>query len=107
MLEVGEYFRQMPSMIRPEGTEGLHAVCQFVVTGNSGGEYHVVIDDGNVEALPGSADAPNITLTIRDEDFFDVVEGRIDSATALLSGKLRLQGDVAMAMRLQSLLNFG
>jgi putative sterol carrier protein len=37
-------------------------------------------------------------------DFADLVEGRLDGVTAFMGGKLKVKGDVTLAMRLQSLL---
>jgi putative sterol carrier protein len=38
-------------------------------------------------------------------DFMDLVEGRLDGVMAFMKGKLKVKGDMMLAMRLQSLLS--
>jgi putative sterol carrier protein len=37
-------------------------------------------------------------------DFADMVEGRLDGIAAFMGGKLKVKGDMMLAMQLQSLL---
>ncbi len=44
------------------------------------------------------------TLTLAIDDLVALAKGRLDPATAMMRGKLKLKGDASVAMRLQPLL---
>jgi putative sterol carrier protein len=45
------------------------------------------------------------TLQISMDDFVAMTKGELDGTTAFMMGKLKIQGDMGIAMRLQSVLN--
>lgn len=88
----------------PDKAAGLDATFQFSLSGDNGGEYYVVFTDGAGAFNEGKADNPDITILMADTDFMDLVEGRLDGMSAFMSGKLKVEGDISLAMRLQTLL---
>ncbi|MGC9053156.1 MAG: SCP2 sterol-binding domain-containing protein [Candidatus Hydrogenedens sp.] len=40
-------------------------------------------------------------------DFLDLVAGKLNGQTAFLTGKLKIQGDMTLALKLQSVFNLG
>ncbi|MCL4692852.1 MAG: SCP2 sterol-binding domain-containing protein, partial [Candidatus Hydrogenedentes bacterium] len=50
---------------------------------------------------------PSITLTASDEDWMKIVSGQLSGQTAFLTGKLKIKGDVSLAMKLQSVFAVG
>jgi putative sterol carrier protein len=81
-----------------------NAAYQFDLTGDSGGQYHIVFGDGRGEAGSGAVDNPNITITMAANDMVDMVSGKLDPTMAFMSGKLKVKGDMGLAMKLQTLL---
>ena len=45
------------------------------------------------------------TIVVSQPDFEDLARGRLDPALALMRGKLKVKGDMAVAMKLQPLLS--
>jgi putative sterol carrier protein len=78
-------------------------VIQYDLTGEGGGQYHSKIKDGTATITPGAAASPNMTLTMGAQDFVDMTSGKLDGMSAFMSGKLRISGDMGLAMKLQSL----
>ena len=70
------------------------------------GEHKILIDgsgSGNqVSEEDGDADC---TLSLSEEDFFKLIQGDLNPMGAVMSGKLKIDGDMGVAMKLQSLLN--
>ncbi len=83
---------------------GLKAVFQFEITGADPGNYSVTVGDGSAKVNEGISDSPNVTITMASNDFVDMVEGRLDSMAAFMGGKLKVKGDMMLAMQLQTLL---
>lgn len=64
-------------------------------------------DDGQIfasgtEALPNDEDA-DCTITLAKDDFIALAKGELDPMGAFMSGKLKVAGDMSVAMGLQSL----
>lgn len=107
MSEIAGFFEKMPGSVDKSKIAGMNATYQFKITGDNGGDWSVSIADGNVTVANATAESPNITLTISDENFTNLVQGKLNGQTAFLTGKLKIQGDMTLAMKLQSLFSLG
>lgn len=101
-----EIFAEMQKRMdaNPGNLGEIKAVFQFEITGADSGNYSVAVGDGSAKVSEGAADSPNVTVTMASNDFADMVEGRLDSMAAFMGGKLKVKGDMMLAMQLQSLL---
>jgi putative sterol carrier protein len=79
-------------------------VFQFDISGADPGIYSIAIADGKAAVSEGTSASSNITITMASNDFADMVEGKLDGITAFMGGKLKVKGDMMLAMQLQSLL---
>ena len=70
------------------------------LTGEEGGKWIVTIADGKCLVEPGETENPTMILTADAHDYKDVVTGRQDAMQAFMKGKLRLSGDLGLAMKL-------
>ncbi|HOV32558.1 MAG TPA: SCP2 sterol-binding domain-containing protein [Candidatus Hydrogenedens sp.] len=107
MSQIAEFFNQVSSKVDPAKVKGMNVTYQFVITGDDGGEWAVTINDGQISVTQGKAEKTNITLTISASDFLDLVAGKLNGQTAFLTGKLKIQGDMTLALKLQSVFNLG
>ena len=87
---------------RPETAEGLEAVIQYKLTGEEAGDYIINIKDGKCTVEEGIAEAPTMTLTADGRDFGDVLLGKANGMQYFMQGKLKLAGDLNLAMKLTS-----
>ena len=88
----------------PSKAQGLNAAYAFDLAGENPGQYHVVLKNGTGEAGAGAPENPNITISMKSEDFVDLATGKLDGTMAFMSGKLKIKGDMGLAMKLQSVL---
>jgi putative sterol carrier protein len=103
--EVAEIFSSMVTRVDPNKVGDLHAVIQFDLSGDNGGQYWVKINGGQAETGQGPADNPNMTLRAAADDWVAVYKGEMNAMTAFMNGKLKIQGDMGLAMKLQAILN--
>jgi putative sterol carrier protein len=85
---------------RPDIAEGVDAVIQYCLTGEEAGDYIVTIKDGKCSVAEGLAETPTMTLTADGRDFGDVLLGRANGMQYFMTGKLKLAGDLNLAMKL-------
>ncbi|HEY5724500.1 MAG TPA: SCP2 sterol-binding domain-containing protein [Candidatus Eisenbacteria bacterium] len=103
MPTVKETFDNMASRFRAEKAAGVNATIQYDITGDQGGTWNAVIKDGACNVSPGAAASPNLTLTMSSQDWLDMTGGKLSGQMAFMSGKLKLKGDMGLAMKVGSL----
>lgn len=66
----------------------------------------VVHIDGNQTppAVSNDDNAADCTIKMDFSDFDDLINGKLDGMTAFMTGKLKIEGDMGVAMKLQSIL---
>ena len=100
---VKQIMDEMPGKLNTSVAEGLDAVIQYDLTGEGGGQYQCAIKDGACSVNEGQHESPTMTVTIAAPDFVDMIGGKLDGMSAFMSGKLKIGGDMGLAMKLQSL----
>ena len=82
----------------------INAVIQVVLTGEGGGEYYMELASGDFKTAKGKADSPNLTITQAVEDWREINAGRLNPQMAFMSGKIKISGDMSLAMKLGSIM---
>lgn len=101
---VEEFFAALPGKVDPGKTAGINAVFQMNLSGEGGGQWYVSVEDGVPSVSRGEAPNPNITLSATAQDWLDIVNRKLSGQAAFMTGKLRVQGDISLAMKLQSIM---
>ncbi|MGH7335655.1 MAG: SCP2 sterol-binding domain-containing protein [Candidatus Rokuibacteriota bacterium] len=103
MPTVKETFDAMPTKFRADKAAGTNATIQYDVSGDGGGTWHAVIKDGACAVEEGAVANPNLTLQIAAQDWLDMITGKQSGQMLFMSGKLKVKGDMGLAMKLGSL----
>lgn len=96
-------FAMMPSRFNKDAAKGLKATYQFDLSGDGGGKWHVIIDNDQCQVKDGPHPSPSITISMTAQDYLDMLSGKLNGQVAFMSGKLRISGDMGLALRMQSL----
>lgn len=83
-----------------EQLKGVKGSIQIVAEGEDGGDWTLKIEDGVVEVMSGRAENPQCTLKAKAQTWVDLFNGKTPYMTALLFGKLKVQGDKMLAIKL-------
>ena len=103
MPTVKETFDAMAGRFRPDKATGTNAVVQYDVAGEGGGTWHAIIKDGTCTVNDGPATTPALTLRIGAQDWLDMLSGKQSGQMLFMSGKLKVKGDMGLAMKLGSM----
>lgn len=68
------------------------------------GDAGKILLDGVAGAVTKDDSAADATIQVKLEDFIAIAEGKMDPAAAFMQGKLKVLGDMGIAMQLQSVL---
>lgn len=79
------------------GGEGFDGIAKFVITG----EGALIIDGDGARA---GDDAADVTLTADAETFKAILDGEQNPTAAFMTGKLTVDGDMGLAMKLSGVL---
>ncbi len=80
------------------GSNGFDGVAKFEIKD----EGAIIIDDAGARA---GDDAAGVTLTADADTFQSILEGDLDPTAAFMTGKLSVDGDMGLAMKLGSVLS--
>ena len=103
LTSVAQVFDVLPTRFDAEAASGLSATYQFDLIGDAGGTYHVAVDEGACEVHRGAAASPNITITMSAPDYLDMINGLLNPQMAFMAGKLKIKGDMSLALKMQEL----
>ncbi len=88
---------------RSEVFRKIHAVYQFRVTGEAGGDW--IVDLIECEVREGCDENARCTVTVLDDDFMKVISGEVSPQMAFMSGRLKVDGDMTLGMKLTEILS--
>jgi putative sterol carrier protein len=99
-MDAREFFESLPSRVDPSRTAGVNKSYVFDIEG--AGVWKVDVTDAGVEVTEGGGDA-DVTIHASEETFRGIAAGKQNPTTAFMTGKLRIDGDMSAAMKLQNL----
>lgn len=97
--------QSMPKRLtdKPDLVDKINASYKFVVTGDNGGTWVVDLTQAGGKITEEDADA-KCTITVAGDDLVAIVNGQLNAQMAFMSGKLKVAGDMGLAMKLGSLI---
>ena len=103
-LTVSQLMEKMPGAFLPEKAQGVNSTVHFKFTGEEAGEWNAVIADGKVVVAKGApSGSAAMTLTADSSDYVKIFTGELDGMSAFMQGKIKLGGDLNLAMKLMQM----
>ncbi len=100
------FSKNLPTALTKKGDDvtKVNAIYQFDITGDTGGKWWVDATKSGGEVGEGDNEGAKCTITMTDSDFVDMVTGKLNGQMAFMTGKLKVKGDMSLAMKLGSIL---
>jgi putative sterol carrier protein len=88
----------------PDVVAKINSIYQFNLTGPNGGDWYVDLTKPGGEVAAGVNAGAKCTIAMSDADFVALVTGKLNSQMAFMTGKLKIKGDMGLALKLQNIL---
>jgi len=98
---VEEFFESLPSRVPADSTAGITNSYLFEI--KDVGVWLVDVDDGTVTVTKGEA-AADVRIALSEETFNKLVSRETSATRAVMTGKIRVKGDMGAATKLQKIL---
>jgi putative sterol carrier protein len=101
-LTARQIIEEMPDNFRPERAGRANAVVQFMLSGEGGGNWYVVIKDRTCTVTEGVTEGANATVQMDTGDYVALSTGKLGSMRALSTGKVKASGDLTLMKRMEN-----
>lgn len=95
--------QQLKEKFNSEAAMDVSEIFQFEV--KDAENFYIKINNGECEVNNGSISTADITMALEEKTLESIVSGEIDGMQAFMAGKLKIQGNMLLAMRLQEFFN--
>jgi len=99
-MDPREFFETLPTRVDASKTAGVNKSYIFDIEG--AGVWKVDVTDAGIQVAEGGEDA-DVTIRASEETYNAIAEGQQNPTTAYMTGKLKIDGDMGAAMKLQKL----
>lgn len=82
----------------------VNAIYQFDIKDEDPGVYQLVLKGENSYTVEGEKEKADCTLQLAGNDFAKLASGELNGTQAFMSGKLKIKGNMGLALKLQSIL---
>lgn len=102
-LSIQSLMERMQKAFIPEKSAGYDLTVQVELQGEGGGNWVVEISNQRCAVTQGVISNPTLKMSGSAQTVMDVFTGKQDGIRAYMLGKLRVSGDMSLAMRLTNL----
>jgi putative sterol carrier protein len=99
--DIQQVFEGLNATFVPERAKGMNVIIQIEVIGE--GDYNLSIRDQKLSLKTGKVPGARLTLRATSGDLEAIFQRKLDPTAAFFQGKLTVQGDMGLAMRLPGL----
>ena len=97
-----QWVERLPQYFQPDRARGAKAVIQFHLTGEGGGDWYAVIENGTCTVTRGVSGAPHGTITMSASDYVDLASGKLGGIRAFMTGRVKTSGDITLLRKMQA-----
>ncbi|MFZ0917022.1 MAG: SCP2 sterol-binding domain-containing protein [Candidatus Udaeobacter sp.] len=98
-----QVFDGMRQSFQAGKAKGVHARYQWELSGPSGGEWWIDVNDGTYKMGKGKIDNPSVTFITSDADWVAMSNGKLKGTWAFMTGRLKVRGSQAVARKLNEI----
>jgi putative sterol carrier protein len=98
--DIQTMMQKVINAFQPDKAAGVDAQVQLHLTGEPSGDWVATIRNQQLTVQPGVTPNPNLTFRADSQDVVRLFTGQINPMQAYMQGKVQMQGDMGLAMRM-------
>jgi putative sterol carrier protein len=98
-----QVFDGMRQSFQAEKAKGVHLRYQWQLSGPSGGEWWIEVNDGKFQMGQGKIDKPDVTFVTSDKNWVALSNGTLGGKWAFFTGRLKIHGSQNAARKLDEI----
>ncbi|XP_047381358.1 hydroxysteroid dehydrogenase-like protein 2 isoform X2 [Sciurus carolinensis] len=103
---VEETFRIVKDSLSDDVVKATQAIYQFELSGEDGGTWFLDLKNrGGTVGHGEPSDRADVVMSMSTDDFVKMFSGKLKPTVAFMSGKLKIKGNMALAIKLEKLMN--
>ncbi|MGN7470250.1 SCP2 sterol-binding domain-containing protein [Brevibacillus sp. SAFN-007a] len=105
-MSVHETLEELAQKVKanPQPIRSFAAVYHLVLSGREEGTYEIKFANDEATYRLGMTEQAGCTLELSADHFIKLVRGTLNPVAALVTGKLKIKGDMGLSLKLQTLL---
>jgi putative sterol carrier protein len=98
-----EFFeKQLPVRFKPDKAAGIDSIIQLSLSGGQKEQdWVVIIKNQKLQISKGTNPSASLSLRIAENDFLDIINGKLNVEKAFFTGRIRFQGNISVALKLR------
>jgi putative sterol carrier protein len=108
MKNIKQTVAKMESRINDELAKKINRVCSIQIgTGDECEKWFIdfTIDKNRISQNTSNKDIACTIIVKNIDDWFSIIEGEINPTTAFMHGKVKIEGDISTALKMQTILS--
>jgi len=107
MSTTQQIFDQVKTRLTKDKAKKINASYFFDIGGNDGGKWHVDLTKDGDWVTQTTTDTPaQCMISVPNgDDWVAIATGKLNATMAFMQGKVKVKGDMSLAMKLQTLLS--
>ncbi|MFM2267289.1 MAG: hypothetical protein RL757_730 [Bacteroidota bacterium] len=91
-----DFLLSLPEKINPAALEGLATCFHFDISGDDAAQMTINVADGKCEVTEGFSGEPKCVVKASNDDFLNIVTGKMNPMMAVFTGKLKMSNQGEM-----------
>ena len=101
LTSVKNTLESMVKAFNPDAAKGWNRVIQYVIKGEGGGVWQMIIRDQRCSLLEGEQERPDLKILTDVDTWMKLQKGEMSPTRAIMTRKLRTEGSFSDLMKLQ------
>ncbi len=98
-VNVKEFMKLIPGSFNAEKAKGVSGIVQCSFTGEQASSWVLTIKDQTCTVVEGRITNPDLTIEADASEGINLLTGKTDPMRALMTGKIKVYGNLALGMK--------
>ena len=92
---------EAPTRFKAEKARGIDVIALLNLIGPNGGDWTVIIRNQKMNISEGTHPTPTLMIKMNEDDFMNIIQGKLSAEKAFFLGKIQIKGNIAIALKLK------